>query len=178
MNTTASNPYATTDTELARPADGYNDCAIWGIKNNRIGRFRLLTRWLLTTLAFYGVLGLVFVGAMTGSSAITGIISILTFVASIAFVVYFFMTIAQRFHDMGKSGWFTLLTLIPFVVIWPLVAKGDEGANAYGNPPPPNTTLNKVCGWIYISLTVLSILVMIALPGVFMAAFSDAMVVQ
>jgi len=45
----------------------------------------------------------------------------------------------KRFHDMGKSGWFQLIGLIPFVgaialIIWLGVVEGDAGDNAYGSP--------------------------------------------
>ncbi len=44
----------------------------------------------------------------------------------------------KRFHDMGKSGWLTLLYLIPIVgfgvLIWQGITK-SEGPNAYGAQP-------------------------------------------
>lgn len=46
---------------------------------------------------------------------------------------------AKRFHDMGKSGWYQLIGLIPFVggiilLIWLGVVEGDPGDNAFGSP--------------------------------------------
>lgn len=42
----------------------------------------------------------------------------------------------RRWHDLGHSGWMSLLQLIPLVnllvLIYLLCAKGEEGANAYG----------------------------------------------
>ena len=43
---------------------------------------------------------------------------------------------ARRLHDIGKSGWWQLIALIPLIgwiilIIW-FAKKGDEGANAYG----------------------------------------------
>lgn len=47
----------------------------------------------------------------------------------------------RRFHDLGQSGWFTLLTLIPFigliVTIYLAIKKGDSGVNSYGAIPDP-----------------------------------------
>jgi uncharacterized membrane protein YhaH (DUF805 family) len=45
---------------------------------------------------------------------------------------------ARRLHDIGKSGWFLLLGLIPIVgtiilIVW-AIKKGDAGPNAYGIP--------------------------------------------
>ena len=45
----------------------------------------------------------------------------------------------RRFHDIGRSGWFVLLTFIPVVgtilMILFLVEESDSGANAWGEPP-------------------------------------------
>ncbi len=46
---------------------------------------------------------------------------------------------ARRLHDIGKSGWFQLLGLIPvlgwILLIYWAVQPGDPGANQYGPPP-------------------------------------------
>jgi uncharacterized membrane protein YhaH (DUF805 family) len=45
----------------------------------------------------------------------------------------------RRLHDIGKSGWYILVLIIPLVgIIWLLillVREGDRGANAYGEDP-------------------------------------------
>jgi uncharacterized membrane protein YhaH (DUF805 family) len=46
---------------------------------------------------------------------------------------------ARRLHDLGKSGWYVLLTFVPLVslalelFLW--LKKGTEGPNAYGPDP-------------------------------------------
>ena len=54
-----------------------------------------------------------------------------------ACVVFLWSLYIRRWHDLGKSGWYSLLALIPFVnlvvLIYLFVAKGDEGPNTYGN---------------------------------------------
>ena len=43
----------------------------------------------------------------------------------------------RRLHDVGKSGWMLLISLVPFgiiYVIYLLAQKGDEGDNQYGSP--------------------------------------------
>lgn len=45
---------------------------------------------------------------------------------------------ARRLHDIGKSGWFLLLGLIPlvnFYLIYLLAQDGVPGANEYGANP-------------------------------------------
>lgn len=48
----------------------------------------------------------------------------------------------RRLHDVGKSGWFLLIALIPvigfFWLLFLLIKEGDKGTNAYG-PDPKNT---------------------------------------
>lgn len=45
----------------------------------------------------------------------------------------------RRMHDLGKSGWYILVTLIPLVgAIWYFVmlcTEGEQGANEYGPDP-------------------------------------------
>lgn len=47
----------------------------------------------------------------------------------------------RRLHDVGKSGWFYFIGLIPLIGgIWPLmlfIKEGDRGDNEYG-PDPEN----------------------------------------
>ncbi|MBN2895115.1 MAG: DUF805 domain-containing protein [Campylobacterales bacterium] len=46
----------------------------------------------------------------------------------------------RRMHDIGKSGWWLLVGLIPvlglFVLIYFYVLKSEEGENAYGASAP------------------------------------------
>ena len=45
---------------------------------------------------------------------------------------------ARRLHDIGKSGWFLLLALVPianFVLLYFLVQPSQPESNAYGAPP-------------------------------------------
>lgn len=44
----------------------------------------------------------------------------------------------RRMHDIGKSGWFLLVSLIPLVgllVIYFLVQPSQTSSNEYGSPP-------------------------------------------
>lgn len=51
---------------------------------------------------------------------------------------------ARRLNDMNRSGWFALLSIVPFVNVvfglWLLFGQGDSGSNAYGPAPCPNST--------------------------------------
>ena len=67
---------------------------------------------------------------------IYGIYTLAVIIPSLAVAV-------RRLHDVGKSGWFLLIALIPLVgAIWLLVlyfTDGQPGNNAYG-PNPKNPT--------------------------------------
>jgi uncharacterized membrane protein YhaH (DUF805 family) len=47
-------------------------------------------------------------------------------------------TTVKRLHDRGRSGWFMLVALIPFVGLWVLIEvgflAGDQTPNEYGDP--------------------------------------------
>ncbi|RON44759.1 DUF805 domain-containing protein [Pseudomonas frederiksbergensis] len=124
----------------------------------RIGRLRFLAWTMaltLVTLAVGSVLaifGLALISADSTAGLILG-----GLVAFILFVALGFVSIqfsVQRLHDCGWSGWLWLLNLVPFVggffpfVI--MVVPGNDTANQYGAPPPPNSTAVKVLAWLWV----------------------------
>jgi uncharacterized membrane protein YhaH (DUF805 family) len=57
--------------------------------------------------------------------------------------------LVRRMHDVGKSGWFVFIALIPLVgPIWLLVllfTEGDNGPNQYGpDPKRPYEDINEI----------------------------------
>lgn len=68
-----------------------------------------------------------------GVGIISGLVSLAEIYASI-------MLYAKRWHDRGKSGWWTLIILVPVIgVLWMLIElgflRGTEGPNRYGPEP-------------------------------------------
>lgn len=71
------------------------------------------------------------------------LISTLVFLSTI--VVLFFLSVVQvffvthrRLHDLNASGWWQLVTFIPFgqiLMIGFIFFKGTDGRNKYGEPP-------------------------------------------
>jgi uncharacterized membrane protein YhaH (DUF805 family) len=58
----------------------------------------------------------------------------------IATLYLVFAVYAKRWHDRNKSGWWTLIALVPFIgAIWLIVElgilEGNRGANQYGPDP-------------------------------------------
>ena len=76
------------------------------------------------------------VGAISyalGIQSLEYIVSLGTFLPAIAVEV-------RRLHDVGRSGWWLFLSLVPLVgtiilLVW-FCRRGDAAANQYGPPPP------------------------------------------
>lgn len=64
------------------------------------------------------------------------------YIYSLALLVPGIAVLVRRLHDVGKSGWFIFIGLIPIIgAIWLLVllfTDSDKGVNEYG--PNPKTT--------------------------------------
>ena len=70
---------------------------------------------------------------------ICGLVPYVGYVAAIAFFLPSLAVAVRRLHDIGKSGWFYLLNLIPIVgsiilLIW-YCQPSQEGDNEYGSNP-------------------------------------------
>ncbi|WP_085586216.1 MULTISPECIES: DUF805 domain-containing protein [unclassified Pseudomonas] len=118
----------------------------------RIGRLRFLAWTMVLSLVTLPIIGIfAFIGlGLVSTDSTTGLIigGIVAFFLFLAFSLVSILFSVQRLHDIGWSGWLWLLNLVPFVgSIFPLVMMvmpGNDGANRYGPPPPPNTTAVKV----------------------------------
>ena len=65
-----------------------------------------------------------------GFGVLYSVFVLATFIPSLAVLV-------RRLHDVGKSGWFSLIGLIPLVgaiVVLVLILSGSEIENKYGSP--------------------------------------------
>ena len=73
------------------------------------------------------------------SSTVMHLLALLPLILMVVLSVGTFMLIIRRWHDLGKSGWLSLLMLIPLlnflVLIFLWVKKGTDGPNAYGDDP-------------------------------------------
>ncbi|MEM9494649.1 MAG: DUF805 domain-containing protein [Pseudomonadota bacterium] len=84
---------------------------------------------------------LAYFGASLVVTFITGAINlhILSSLFGLALLVPSIAISIRRFHDIGKSGWWALLWLLPFIgwaaAIYFSAQPGQEGANAYGEGP-------------------------------------------
>lgn len=136
--------------------------------SGRIGRARYLA---------YNMMGLIIVllglglSTATIGSAISGLFSIVYGVSALAFYVYTFIWTRRRLNDMGFSGWFQLVSLIPLInIILYLVlifAPGEKETNKWGSRPEPSGPVTLILALI-LPIAMVGILAAIAIP-----AYSD-----
>ncbi len=98
--------------------------------DGRSGRKEYWT-FVLGNFAVFVILGILgyFVGSLIG--IVSMLFSLAALVPSIAVGI-------RRLHDIGKSGWWMLIVLIPFLgalVFIVLMLMGSAGDNQYGAPP-------------------------------------------
>lgn len=152
-----NNPYSTPNAPVSDMHDdsGFGDLKIF-TANGRIARLRYLVYLFGISMAG-GILAMLLflipvVGIFLGGAVYIGLI-----------VVSVLLTI-QRCHDFNKTGWLSLLLLIPLVSLIFYFIPGTKGSNQYGLQPPPNTTAIKIAAFILIALVVVGTIAAIALP--------------
>ena len=101
------------------------------------GRANREKYWMFYLFYIIFYVGLLVIDRFLGTGGLLGgLFALGSFVPSIAIG-------ARRLHDIGKSGWWQLLVLIPLIgaiilLIW-FVLKGTDGDNQFG-PDPLNIT--------------------------------------
>jgi uncharacterized membrane protein YhaH (DUF805 family) len=71
------------------------------------------------------------------------------FIAFLALLIPYIAAGVRRLHDLGKSGWWWFVSLIPFgsivlIVLW--ATAGNPGRNQYGLPPGAGATMAPLPG--------------------------------
>lgn len=87
--------------------------------------------WLFNLLA-HGVAGILDAAIFGITSPLNAIVSLLLLVPNLAVAV-------RRLHDVGRSGWWLLIALVPLLgilvlLIWAL-RPGEDGPNRFGTDP-------------------------------------------
>ncbi|WP_266160814.1 DUF805 domain-containing protein [Dyella silvatica] len=100
------------------------------------GRARRQEYWMFTLVNI--IISVVLVGIFSAIKLpfVANLYSLAVLVPSIAVGV-------RRMHDIGKSGWWLLIALIPLIgAIWAIVllaTEGNKGSNQYGADPKDAT---------------------------------------
>ncbi|UAB75860.1 DUF805 domain-containing protein [Mesoflavibacter sp. SCSIO 43206] len=114
------------------------------------GRARRKEYWMFTLFQIIIIFILALLGGLLGGASESvlgmlplGIYALATFIPGIAVTV-------RRLHDTNKSGWYYLLSFIPYIggiiMIILTVIEGDRGPNKYGPDPknPLNEEINEI----------------------------------
>ena len=168
---TADNPYSAPGAELGGGQSELYQPSILSF-NGRIGRLRYMAygvgSYLLLMLIMIPVIGTsAFIGgepSVSGAGAIVvGVLSIVMLVAGVAFA-------KRRLNDLNRSGWWMLLTIVPFVnllfAIYVIFFPGTDGDNDFGAAPAANSLGVQILGWMMPALFVLGIVAAMVIPQV------------
>ncbi len=103
------------------------------------GRIGRQSFWMGIVVMIAGSIIFAVLDSIIGTRMDNGI-GILGIIYSIAMIYPAMMLYAKRWHDRGKSGWWTLIVLVPIIgAIWLIVElgflQGTSGANQYGADP-------------------------------------------
>lgn len=103
------------------------------------GRSRRSEYWYFFLFYLLIVLALGLLDAMLGTAGAAGELGLLSGVFVLAMLLPSLAVGARRLHDIGRSGWWLLISFVPLIgaVILLVFAlrDGDRGDNAYGPNP-------------------------------------------
>lgn len=154
----ATNPYAAPQADVRDiTATEYQKIRVFS-PQGRIGRLRYL-------VYAYGIsyaISLIMAVVMAAAPGMATPVTVLGYLLMLVSIILIGM---KRSHDMNWSGWTVLLTLIPFVALIWLFKAGTDGANRFGNPPPPNSTAIKIFGFLIPILFIVAVVAAIAIPA-------------
>ena len=93
----------------------------------------------LFTVLVYAALFVLASAVGTASDALAGLVALLLFAAILGLILPSIAAAVRRLHDTGRSGWWYLIGLVPYVgglvLIVLLALEGTPGANQYGFAP-------------------------------------------
>jgi uncharacterized membrane protein YhaH (DUF805 family) len=117
----------------------------WNIVNGRASRSEY---WWWALFLFLGSLGATFVlaaiagGTRSAGAGAIGIAGVVLVVAYLIVLVPSITLTVRRLHDTGRSGWWLLISLIPYlgglILLVFMCLDGTPGPNSWGNRPGGN----------------------------------------
>lgn len=87
------------------------------------------------TIVIAGIINVL--SALFMDTALASVFGLISMAYNVAILLPSIGLGVRRLHDVGKSGWMLLISLVPFgiiYVIYLLAQKGDEDINQYGTP--------------------------------------------
>ena len=161
-----NNPYNAPSADLSNPNDASATYMPKMLElRGRIGR----VRYLAYTFGLSLLLGLAVVVVMGMLAMISLELMMLGFILYVPLLGATLVVAARRLHDLGHSGWLSLLTLVPvlnfFFGLWLIFGAGNAGPNQYGLPPAKNTTALVWLACILPIVFIVGILAAVAIPA-------------
>ena len=104
------------------------------------GRSRRKEYWMFVLGVFIAIIVLSIIEGILGlSGMVGGVYGPLTTIVGLAVIIPGIAVQVRRFHDQDRSGWFVLLSLIPFIgglaVLVFMFLEGTRGPNRFGPDP-------------------------------------------
>lgn len=162
----SANPYQVPRSNVdLQTQEDYSEVKAFSV-SGRLGRVRYLTYSMGYGLLFYLLIGMLIGGmVLAGIKPDSPVMLGVGIVAYIGVIVFTFMLTIQRAHDFNKSGWWSLLALIPLVNLAFLFVPGTDGENRFGKKTPPNRGAALILILAFVGLAVIGILAAIAIPA-------------
>jgi len=172
----STNPYQAPTAEIQQESyhhDGYDETKFYSPKG-RFSRSRYLAYSLAIALPLMliGIIAAIFIPSLSAGNPeafgqfFSGGLMIVAIPLFIAFFALTVIMLIRRLHDLNLSGWWVIAVLILAMI--PIVGSltyafvyfkgGDQGANRFGPPSPPNTTLITIGAWIFGILMALALI--------------------
>ncbi len=169
----ADNPYSTPGAMLDDSTEPTYEPKVFSF-SGRIGRLRYLAYGLGVNMLLMFAFGLIVVllGALgMGASRDAAAFASVGGVAAIALfsIVITIVYGKRRLNDLGRSGWWSLLLLVPYLQLLPVIYlvffPGSGGANRFGPAPARNSIGVIILGWAVPLLAIVGIVAAIAIPA-------------
>ena len=161
------NPYVTPKGNLQQETEKFAQIRIFSTKG-RLGRLRYIA-YAFTLMFIAQILVVVGTPSIIVATSDGPASSALIFAVFSCAAVLGLMLGMQRCHDLDKSGWLILLSLIPiinfFFTLYLIFAPGTQGANRFGMPPPPNTLVVKILALIIPAIFLIGIVAAMVIPA-------------
>jgi uncharacterized membrane protein YhaH (DUF805 family) len=107
---------------------------------NFSGRARRSEYWYFTLANFIFYVAIyIFIAAVVKLSEPSVILGLINMLVALALFIPSLAVSVRRLHDIGKSGWHFLISLIPIIgsiliLVW-FFTEGNRGTNEYGEDP-------------------------------------------
>lgn len=118
--------------------------------SQRIGRLRYFVYCLSGMIAFCALVLVIYTFCLTLPPQLGRLVFdvSLVLIKALGMPMLIFIMSIRRLHDLDRSGWWSLLILIPFATFVLLALSGNKGNNRFGPPPRANSKSLKLAAFI------------------------------